>query len=136
MNKLLTASLFLIAFGASAQENRTHAILQDQVKAFNNQNIEKLVANITDDFKWYYIGADTLLLEVSGKQQFQKSMRSYFESIAEVNSEITEYTVDKDRISFREVVQYVTASGETGKASAMGIYEIKDGLIYRAWYFL
>ncbi len=135
MKKILTAFMFLIATNALAQQKEIHSILQEQVEAFNTKNIDDLVANITDDFKWYFIGPDTLLLEVSGKEHFRKSMESYFKSIKEVKSEIEEFAIENNRISFKEVVRYTTSSGAAQSASAMGIYEVKDGLIYRAWYF-
>ncbi|MEQ9300854.1 MAG: nuclear transport factor 2 family protein [Cyclobacteriaceae bacterium] len=136
MKALLTSVLLLITTTVFAQDENIHALLQEQIAAFNGRNIDALTANVSEDFKWYYIGTDSLFLEVSGKGQFRNNMESYFESIAEVKSEIAEYTIDNNRISFKEVVEYTTASGQTGKASAMGIYEVKDGLIFRAWYFL
>jgi len=135
MKQLFTSILLLLATVSFAQENEIHSILQEQVEAFNTKDIDGLVENVTDDFKWYFIGPDTLHLEVSGKENFRKSMESYFNSIAEVKSEIAEYAIDNNRISFKEVVRYVTSSGITQSASAMGIYEMKNGLIYRAWYF-
>ncbi|MEQ9425020.1 MAG: nuclear transport factor 2 family protein [Cyclobacteriaceae bacterium] len=135
MKKLLIAALLLLAIEGFGQQNEAFTILQKQVEAFNAKNIDGLVANITDDFKWYYIGPDTLLLEVSGKENFRKSMESYFNSISKVKSEIAEFAIDNNRISFKEVVRYETSAGNAQSASSMGIYEMKNGLIYRAWYF-
>ena len=135
-NILLSILIGAAALPGFAQEKKAYSLLQNQVDAFNSQDINKLVSNVTDDFKWYYIGPDTLLLEIEGKAHFKKSMESYFGYMNQVNTEITEFTVDNNRISFKEVVQYETASGKKGEATAMGIYEMKDGRIYRAWYFL
>ncbi|MEO9483978.1 MAG: nuclear transport factor 2 family protein [Ekhidna sp.] len=118
-----------------AQSSTVLEILEDQIEAFNSKNIDKLVANVSDDFKWYYIGSDTLLLEVDGKPQFKKSMEAYFNQIKNVKSEIAEYAIDGNRISFKEIVKYETISGKMNSASAMAIYEMKDDLIYRVWYF-
>lgn len=137
MIKLIKISLLLfITVPGFSQENTTYSVLLDQVEAFNTRDIDKMVSNLTGDFKWYFIGPDTLVLEISGKENFRKSMESYFDSIQEVKSEIAEFTIHKNRISFKEVIHYVTSSGKSGSTSAMGIYEMKEGLIYRAWYFL
>ncbi len=136
MRYFLIAVIFsVVSPQAFSQNQEVLKILQDQVKAFNAKDVDKLVINVTEDFKWYYIGADTLLLEVEGQQQFKKNMVAYFEHIKTIKSEIVEYAVEGNRISFKEVVAYETTGGKRGKASAMAVYEIKDHLIYRVWYF-
>lgn len=135
MKNLFLITLLCFYTGIFAQDKSVHDILIDQVEAFNAKNIETLVANVSEDFKWYYIGSDTLLLEVDGKENFQKSMIAYYNSLKEVKSEITEYAIEQNRINFKEVVQYETKSGHSGQASSMGIYEMKNGLIHRVWYF-
>jgi len=125
----------LVAPKVVAQDGEVLQTVKKQIKAFNGQNIQSLVDNVTEDFKWYYIGQDTLMLEVSGKIEFKKSMEGYFAQIKTVKSEIAGYTIDGNRMSFKEVVQYETFTGKKGTTSAMAVYEVKSGLIRRVWYF-
>ena len=136
MRKLLFALGTMVLVTAGAQNNSVLEVFSDQVDAFNNADIARLVENVSKDFKWFYITSDTLLLEVSGKKAFQAGMESYFDSGRQVLSEVNEYAIDGNRISFREVVSYTNQKGEKIFSSAMGIYEIRESKIYRAWYFV
>lgn len=137
MKKLLTFSFIIFAsWSIAAQNDQLLKIFNDQIDAFNQRDIDRLVDNVSDDFKWYYIAPDTLVLEVAGKENFKASMEGYFQAVPTVLSSVEEYTVDGNRISFKEVVQYKKKNGETASASAMGVYEIREDKIYRAWYFM
>ncbi|MEP1097330.1 MAG: nuclear transport factor 2 family protein [Cyclobacteriaceae bacterium] len=136
MKKTTTILLLLTSVISFAQVNPVLEVFNDQVDAFNNADIERLVQNVTDDFKWFYITSDTLLLEVKGKEAFKKGMESYFSSGRNVLSEVTDYAIDGNRISFQEVVSHKNKAGESVSSSAMGIYEIRQRKIYRAWYFI
>ncbi len=135
--KTIITTLFIIgSIAASAQSDPIPTVLQDQFEAFNTGDIERLVANVSDDFKWFYITSDTLLLEVKGKDAFRKGMESYFGAGVKVNSEIESYAIEGNRISFKEVVSHKNKNGELVSSSAMGIYQLKDEKIFRAWYFI
>lgn len=136
--KQVFPTVFLIlclSFEVKAQNEPIYSTLMSQVEAFNNRDIEKLTSKISDDFKWYSVGGDTLILEVNGKEDFRKSMESYFINIISNDSEIVEFAIHEDRISFRETVKYKNSRGVSGVSSSMGVYQIKNGLIHRAWYF-
>ena len=135
-SRTLLITVFLIITSAIATAQSSIAdILNEQVEAFNNQDIDHMVRNLHEDFAWYYIGSDDLVLELSGKKDFRSSMESYFQSIVDVHSTISGSVIDGNRISFQEIVEYKTAAGKEGRASSMGIYEVRDNLIYRVWYF-
>lgn len=137
MRKLSILGIALLSFQITlGQQSDPLKVLQKQVEAFNSKDINSLVRNVTQDFKWYYIGSDSLILEVDGQEKFRTSMESYFNFISEVETVIDDYTVEGNKISFKETVHYQTSAGKEGSASAMAIYEIKDGLIFRVWYFL
>ncbi len=134
--KLLTTLLVLATFFQStAQVKEILSVLENQIKAFNQSNVEELVNNVSDDFKFYYITSNELLLEVDGKEQFRKSMNEYFKDGFKVTSKITDHSVLGNRISFKEEVSYKNAKGNLVSSFALGIYEIKNNKITRAWYF-
>ncbi len=136
MKNIITTLLIFGSIVAYTQNDPLPDVLKDQFDAFNTGDIERLVANISDDFKWFYITSDTLLLEVRGKEAFRKGMESYFSAGVKVNSAIKEYAIEGNRISFKEVVSHKNKKGELVSSSAMGIYELKDEKIFRAWYFI
>ncbi len=134
--------LLLSAFSprAVSNDNSPESLikkLQDQFDAYNQRDIDRMVNNVTDDFKWYSITADELLIETSGKANFKKGMQDYYRSRPnKIHSVIESYTIDGNRISFKEIVSHQNKKGKKVSSSAMGIYEFKGGKIYRAWYFV
>ncbi|MFK8012293.1 MAG: nuclear transport factor 2 family protein [Marinicellaceae bacterium] len=112
------------------------SLLKDQVDAFNQQDVDKLVANVTEDMKYFYITADELIIETSGKAAFKQAMTNYFSTGNKPQSSIESYVIDGTRISFKEVINYKNKGGKTISSSAMGVYQYKDNKIIRAWYFI
>jgi len=128
--------LLIVSNIVVAQSNDLLSLLKDQVHAFNNQDVKKLVANVSNDMKYYYLTADELIIETSGKEAFHKAMTNYFKSGNKPHSVIKNHVIDGSRISFKEVVSHKNKKGETVSSSAMGIYQYKDSKIVRAWYFI
>jgi hypothetical protein len=132
--------LFIVSASSLANDNKKaeklYQYLCDQVEAFNKQDVELLVGNVTEDFKWYSLTANELLIETDGKQAFKQGMIEYYKAGRKSTSVIESYTVDGDRISFKEVVSHINAEGKKVSSSALGIYQYKGDKIYRAWYFI
>jgi len=136
MKRLTIVIITLFATNVLAQNGPILDVLYDQVDAFNHGDIDRLVNNVSDDFKWFSITSDTLMLDVSGKENFRANMTDYFAGGRTVHSSIEQYAIDGNRVSFREVVGHKGSGGENITSSAMGIYEIVEGKIRRAWYFI
>lgn len=136
MKRLAIVLTLLFANGVHAQNGPILDVLYDQVDAFNKGDIDRLVKNVSDDFKWFSITSDTMMINVSGKQNFRTSMINYFADGRKVHSSIEQYAIVGNRVSFREVVSHKGKDGQDVSSSAMGIYEIEDGRIRRAWYFI
>lgn len=130
---LLICILTLTQLNGIGQEN-LKSLLDKQVQAFNDHHVDGLTAGLHSDFVWYGITSDALLEEVRGVDKFGENMRSYFESYPDVNSKIISFTISGNRIAFEEQASW-TMKGESKSQKSMGVYEFKDGLIYRVWYF-
>ncbi len=136
MRRLLLPCLALISLSACVRHEPLLDVLMDQIDAFNQRDVTRLVENVSDDFIWFSITSDTLLTEVAGKENFRVSMEAYYESRPPIESSIESYTIDGNKISFKEVVSHHDENGLEVTSSAMGIYEIRSGKIHRAWYFI
>ncbi|MEO1033497.1 MAG: nuclear transport factor 2 family protein [Bacteroidota bacterium] len=132
----LVLIVFISHYTCGSQNNDILGILYDQVEAFNNQDIDKLVENVSEDYKYYYVTSNQLIKEVEGKENFRKSMQSYFGSGIKVTSEIKSYVIEGNRISFREEVSYLNKDNKRVYASSLGVYQIIGGKITRSWYFM
>ncbi len=141
MKKATILTTLLLVFNFSYAQNqkspsKNALILIQQVQHFNNQDVIRMTANVTMDFKYYYFMEDKLMLQTDGKKEFAETMTSYFNSIGKPQSNIESITSVGNKVSFKEVVEYLNKNGEKATSTALGVYEIKDNLIHRAWYFV
>ena len=137
-NKWLVAILFITFSSSSLGEGRRLIdLFNDQVDAFNKKDIKRLVNNVSEDFIWFSITSNELLIETKDKASFKMAMENYYKNKNRNSfSKIEGYTIDGDRISFKEVVSHRNKKGELVESSAMGVYEMKNNRIFRAWYFV
>ena len=138
--KICKAVIFLLLLGingAWAQEGDAMVnLFNDQIEAFNKKDVSRLVENVSEDFKYFYITSNELVLEAAGKEKFRQSMEAYFGSGYEVTSKIISHEVVGNKISFKEEVSYLNKEGKRVYSSALGTFEIKNGKITRSWYFV
>jgi hypothetical protein len=135
MKQQLFTGLLLLTFlvGKAQHDSVATNLLFSQLHAFNAQNVEALANNLHPDFAWYWIYSDTVVLEVQGVDSFKVGMELYYKYNSGVRSEIANYSVSGDRISFTEVAHWQEDS-VAKQASSLGSYDIKDGKIWRVWY--
>ncbi len=134
---LLIAVVFLAgSLPLYAQEDEVLRLFEDQIAAFNAKDPVQLAANVTEDFEYLYIDGNKIIAEAQGRENFKKGMAGYFSNIKTVSTEITAYFLVTNKISFKEVISYVNSKGDALQSSALGIYEIRDGKIAKAWHFI
>jgi uncharacterized protein (TIGR02246 family) len=148
---LITGAVALLTMGCAAPEvaqqrgpapGVTHekppeaglGVVQALVEAFNRHDPEQMAALVHQDFEYLSVTGKTVSVDATGREALKKSMASYFQSVHGVKSVIEHATVTGPYVAFRERVSWMTASGERSQAS-MGIYEVRDGLVQRVWYF-
>lgn len=124
------------AFTSFGQESQIVLLFQDQVAAFNSHDSNRLANNVSEDFEYLYVSGSEIIAEAKGRENFRKGMMGYFSSLKTVSTEVTDYFVVQNKISFKEVVSYENKDGEVVRASALGIYQIENGKISKAWYFV
>ncbi len=134
---ILAASLFAaeIAFATTATPPGPEAVVRANLDAFNRQDVEALAATVAEDFIWYNVDGDKLLPETRGRDALRKGMQAYFKSLPSARSSAEVLTVNGDFVSIRERASWTNKKGEAASQAAIGVYEVRDGLIRRVWYF-
>ena len=98
------------------------------VEAFNEHDPEKMGRLVADDFELYYVDdKGEAALALTGRGQLVEEMAGYFAGNPSVQSTISDAIDGRAFVSFREQI--------VGGQSSISVYEIRDGLIQRAWYF-
>jgi hypothetical protein len=136
---LIALSLILPAMQGCSSETEMSvppeaAVVQAFMDAFNERSISGMLRHVDDNLRWYRIKDDQMVLETFGRNDFRNSMRTYFDSLDEVTSEIESMTWNGPFVSVRERVTWASRTGQQSQ-SALAVYELKNGRIVRAWYY-
>lgn len=116
------------------EERDPEDVIRSQLAAFNAHNADAMMANLHEDFAWFGVDSDITTLEMKGRGNFFKSMRDYFSSVPGARAEIEEIFVAGDFVTARERSYWRQGDAELSQAS-LAVYEIRNGLIYRVWYY-
>ena len=80
------------------------------------------------------VDGDQIATEAAGKDALRTSMTGYFESLPSARSEILSSGASGAFVTAHERA-YWTADGQERSQVAVAVYEIRDGLVRRVWYF-
>lgn len=114
-----------------AQQGRAEdpvRVVESFVEAFNRHDVSAMISLVTDDVELYYSDADgRFSLASASAEQLADDMRAYFADRPAVRSRIDAIIPGPIYVSFREQI--------VGGESSVAVYEIRRGLIRRAWYY-
>ncbi|MBX2818619.1 MAG: nuclear transport factor 2 family protein [Rhodothermaceae bacterium] len=111
-------------------QNSTSAlsVAEELVEAFNRHDPEAMAMQVATDFELYYVDeAGASALAITGRDQLVTEMNGYFESQPSVKSTVLASIDGPVYVSFREQI--------VGGQSSLAVYEIRDQLIQRVWYY-
>ncbi len=111
------------------------AVVRAALAAYNTRDAAAVAAHYADDIKWFGVAGDKQSVEGEGRVAVEKWLAGYFKSLPDVRAEISDVAQTGPHVSFRERVTWTAKDGTRRAQSAIGVYEVRDGKIARAWYF-
>lgn len=103
--------------------------------AFNRHDAAATAALCTEDVVWFTVDGDKVAPETTGRAALQDWLAGYFKSLPTVRSEVLSLEQAGAHLTVRERVSWDNKAGQRVSQQALGVYEVRDGLIRRAWYF-
>ena len=125
----LAASMLSIAGCSSSRTPGTAGrAAMELIDAFNRHDPVGMAALVTPEFELYYMNEDgTFGLATKGRAALVAEMESYFSDRPRVASTVEQIIDGSVYVAFREQI--------VGGRSSIAVYEIRDGLIRRVWYY-
>ena len=111
------------------------AVVRANFEAFNRQDIDALVATVAEDFIWYNIENDKMAIEASGRESLRMGLQDYFKALPTARSVAETMAASGPYVSVRERASWTTRTGEKKSQVAITVYEVRNGLIKRVWYY-
>ena len=102
-------------------------VIKEEVKAYNARDIDGFLATYAPDAK-IYLFPDNLIM--SGHEEMRPRYKTRFDSAPNLHCEITSRIVLGNYVIDREKITGIEEGKET---NAVLIYEVREGLIRKAW---
>lgn len=119
MKKILFILFFIsIQLSFSKEENAPEIIVQKQVEAYNNKDIDVFLATYSDDIEIYNFPN---ILTMKGKNEMREVYSEMFDTIKELHCEIKKRIIINNKVIDHEFVKF-----DDGFSNVVAIYEIKN----------
>lgn len=103
--------------------------------AFNRHDADGTAALLAEDVKWFGVAGDTQSLDGEGRVAVRDWLAGYFKNLPTVKSDVLELRQTGPHLFVHERASWTDGEGKQRRQSSFGIYEVRDGLIQRVWYF-
>lgn len=110
-------------------------LLRAYLDAFNRHDADAVAAFCAENFKWYSVEGDRTAVDTEGRTPLRDWLAGYFKSLPTVRSEFLSVEQSGPYLTVRERASWENKEGRRVSQQGPGVYEIRDGLIQRAWYF-
>lgn len=111
------------------------SIISEHVRAFNEGDAEAMAKMQHPDIEWLSVSGTSVSVEVAGREALSKNMEEYFKSPTKVTGKLRDWSVNPPYVSVTETASWTAADGTPKSQSSLTVYELKDNLIRRVWYY-
>jgi ketosteroid isomerase-like protein len=134
--KVQTDVFMPFAHGTTAWLTTPEAIvLRAYLDAGNRLDADAVAALCAENFAWYNVESDKVVPEVQGRAKLRDWLLGYYRDLPSARSEFLAIEQTGPFLCVRERTTWQNKEGKPLSQQAVGVYEIRDGLIQRVWYF-
>ena len=124
------------AHGSTAWLMTPEAIaLRAYLDAYNRHEVDAVAALLSPKVKWYSLDADKLNTDGDGREALRTWLTGYFKSLPDARSDFLTIEQVGAFLSVRERASWTAKDGTKLSQQSHSVYEVRDGLIERVWYF-
>ena len=110
-------------------------VLRAYLDAYNRHEPDMVAALLSPKVKWYSLNADKLSTDGDGREALRMWLTGYFKSLPDARSDFLAIEQAGAFLSVRERASWTAKDGTSHSQQSNSVYEIRDGLIERVWYF-
>lgn len=111
------------------------AVVRAYVAAFNAKELDVMMAHVAPGMVWLNVAGDSATVGGRGAEAFRRLLASYFREVPTAQSELLEVRALGPWVTTHERTRWSTASSGAGGQSSVVVYEVRAGLVQRAWYY-
>ena len=104
------------------------------IDAFNQQNIEEMVALSVPELRWMSVTGETLTVETRNHEELRSALTGYFASTASTKTVLRKAEASGQFVFTLEEAFWSVKGVEKSQCS-MAIYQLLDNKISNVWYY-
>ena len=134
MKSVLATILLSLLINYSAMASSPSETVQKFVYAFNQHNVDGMLALSSFDLKWMSVAGEKVSVQASTHETLREAMQGYFKSTPSARSEIKSIRESGTFVFTLEKAFWLSAGAEKSQCS-MAVYELRENKIENVWYF-
>lgn len=111
------------------------SVVRGYVAAFNAKDLDAMMAAVASEFVWMSVSGDSLTDVGRGVDAFRLLIAGYFRAVPSARSELSRIDATGPWVTTHEHTRWDAAPAEVGGQASLVVYEVRDGLIRRAWFY-
>lgn len=127
---LFASAISLISMPSLAESDPVSMFIQ----GFNEQKIELMLAQTTEDVTWFNVSITKVDLQASGHSELGAAMTDYFQTLPGAKASILGSLSSGNYVSTLEKVSW-QQDGEQNSQCNMGVYTLRGDKIAAVWYY-
>lgn len=129
-----TASAGAQPAAVSPRDTMPISVVREYVAAFNAKDLDAMMGAVAPEFVWMSVSGDSLTDVGRGVDAFRQLIAGYFRAVPSARSELRTIDATGPWVTTHETTRWDAAPTEIGGQSSLVVYEVRDGLIRRAWF--
>lgn len=119
----------------SPRDTMPSSVVREYVAAFNAKDLDAMMRVVASEFVWMSVSGDSLTDVGRGVGAFRQLIAGYFRAVPSARSELRKIDATGPWVTTHERTRWDAAPAEVGGQSSLVVYEVRDGLIRRAWFY-
>lgn len=119
----------------SPRDTSPIAVVREYVAGFNAKDLDAMMKVVASEFVWMSVSGDSLTDVGRGVDAFRQLISGYFRAVPSARSELSRIDATGAWVTTHERTRWDAAPAEVGGQASLAVYEVRDGLIRRAWFY-
>ena len=119
----------------SPRDTTPVSVVREYVAAFNAKDLDAMMRAVASEFVWMSVSGDSLTDVGRGVDTFRRMIAGYFQAVPSARSELRNVDATGPWVTTHERTRWDASPGGVGGQTSLVVYEVRDGLIQRAWFY-
>lgn len=125
----------LLTAHAHEPDTKESLIVAQYSKAWNKKDLNAMATLMHPDIEWLSVVGSKISVESKGKTHLLKTLEDWLVSTNLPQAHLHDWSINGDYVAVTETASWTDKSNQLQTQSALTVYELKDNLILRVYYY-